>query len=314
MSAAGNQKLTTRAEFNALTQKLLQQFKGGDSQAFTALYRLALKPVMRAVARAEMPIADVEDATQVAFETLLTKPPEHDNALGFLIITARFYLKESHKRNSRYVEALPSDDARLIAPDRLGGDSVLASKAIADSILAGVDTLSADQQAVLLLNRIEGLGLFKTAHAMGLTVEATQAILLSAQAQLAVVLAHKPGQRAGASNPYGSGVAAADRYTSRVRVERTISTVTVYPSGVGVFWFDREAKRAGAKRLKTDNARNGGWIFPATEESKVEFLVRRCLNLTLDGAPIKLKPKAKVSEQRLRRLEFYEALEVIELE
>ncbi len=153
---------------------LIQQFKGGDSDAFDALYQRHIAGIYRRV-RFAVPEADVEDVTQEVFlaalKSLSSFRGEAQFATWLRTLTnnkvAEYYRKRNRKQDP------PEVPLSAIAPSKEQAAENLEERI---ALRKALREMPGPYQEVLLLRFAEGLRFNEIAAVSGQSLEATKSL------------------------------------------------------------------------------------------------------------------------------------------
>lgn len=185
-----------------MDRALVEQARGGDSDAFEAIVRSRIDAVYRLSLAILGDEADARDATQETFVAAwrriatLRDADKLDAWLQRIAVNAARMTLRGRRRRS--VREIPSDDvARLseigVADGPAVEDSGQASDD-ADRLGRAMAGLTVEQRTILALHHLEGKGLAELADVLGIPVGTVKSRLFTARRALEQALASKAGR------------------------------------------------------------------------------------------------------------------------
>ncbi len=163
-------------------QALIQLAQRGDSQAFAELYNAYVDNIYRYIFYRVNTVTIAEDLTADVFIHALEGLPTYEDRssplLAWLYRIAHARLVDYYRRAERAGQHESIDDVELGFDEDL--DSSIMTMHQADQIQAALQTLTDEQQQVIIFRFMEGYSLEKTAEVMGKTTGAIKSMQLRA--------------------------------------------------------------------------------------------------------------------------------------
>jgi RNA polymerase sigma-70 factor (ECF subfamily) len=171
--------------------ELLALARGGDEDAFVALYRRRQGPVYRFALRMTGSAAAAEEVAQEVFLTLVREPERYDASLGplaaFLFGVARNLALRRGERGRTFVP-IDADGADAVVPeglvDRRDPHGELESAERVDRVRRAVMALPAHYRDVVVLCDLEEVSYADAADALGCSVGTVRSRLHRARSLL----------------------------------------------------------------------------------------------------------------------------------
>jgi RNA polymerase sigma-70 factor (ECF subfamily) len=153
---------------DAAIERLVQQSRDGDAQAFGQIFDHYSEPVYRYIASRVRRPSDAEDLTQTVFVKALEALPRYESRGvpfgGWLFRLARNAVIDFIRTNRQHVEI---DDAVEHADSGTGPDQIVETRQWIEAIRIALATLTDDQRDAIALRFFAGLSARETAEAMG---------------------------------------------------------------------------------------------------------------------------------------------------
>src|SRR3954451_12321380 len=153
---------------DAALERLVEEAKGGDAEAFAAIFDRFHEPVYRFIASRIHRPADAEDLTQLVFVKVLEALPRYESRGvpfgGWLFRLARNtvidFVRTRHEHTElETVAERPDGDA--------GPDEVAVTREDIDAVGAALAVLTDEQREAIALRFFAGLSAREAAEAMG---------------------------------------------------------------------------------------------------------------------------------------------------
>ena len=185
--------MTTEREIDQL---LVERVQRGDKKAFELLVIKYQRKLMRLVARLVRDQAEAEDVVQEAFIKAYRALPQFRGESAFYtwlyrigINTAKNYLVTQGRRaptstEANSEEAETFDDAEQLR-DINTPESMLATKQIATTVNAAMESLPEELRVAISLREIEGLSYDEIAEAMGCPIGTVRSRIFRAREAIA---------------------------------------------------------------------------------------------------------------------------------
>ena len=166
---------------NVTDEGLLEQARGGDSEAFGALVAPRLARTMRMARAILASDADASDAVQDTFLAAwvhladLRDPARFD---AWLNQTLANRCRDALRRRRRQVREIPMEDLELARVDST------AASLDRSALLAAFDRLSVPDRQILVLRHLEDLPIAQVAHRLGIPAGTAKSRLFAARRAL----------------------------------------------------------------------------------------------------------------------------------
>jgi RNA polymerase sigma-70 factor (ECF subfamily) len=186
---------------------LVARVQRGDKRAFDLLVLKYQRKIMRLLARMIREPAEIEDVTQEAFIKAYRALPQFRGESAFYtwlyriaINTARNW-QSAHNRRPNTSSIIENEDGETFdeidnLTDISTPESVLASRQVADTVNAAMQSLPEDLRTAILLREIEGMSYDDIAQAMGCPIGTVRSRIFRAReaiaSQLRTVLGDGP--------------------------------------------------------------------------------------------------------------------------
>lgn len=169
-------------------RELARRAREGDARAFREIFDRCGPAVRRFARDLLRDPAAADEAMQETFVRALervTALRQEDRLLAWLLGIARKVCLEHHRRGRRHADRHLDEDAAETEPCGRGTpESAALHREAAEVVQAGLEALSADRQAALLMRFDHGLGYLEISHAMGWTVAKAKVEVHRARLQL----------------------------------------------------------------------------------------------------------------------------------
>jgi RNA polymerase sigma-70 factor, ECF subfamily len=171
-------------------QRLIQEAQMGSGEAFAALYREYVQQIHRYIyyrTRDEQLAEDLTaDVFTKAIEGLSRYVDKGNPLISWLYRIAHARVVDHYRRQDRRPTATNVEDANLsVTPDM---DADLVKQHVSRALLKAIQSLTVDQQQVIILRFIEGLSIEATANQLGKKGNAIKALQFRAVRSLASFL------------------------------------------------------------------------------------------------------------------------------
>lgn len=168
-------------------QRLIQQAQAGSSDAFATLYREHVQIIFRYIYYRTRDEHLAEDLTADVFtkvlEGLASYTDQGKPFVAWLYRIAHARVVDYYRRRDRRPASTNVDEANLaITPDM---DTDLMKQHASDALLSAMDSLTVEQQQVIVLRFIEGLPIEAVAEQLGKKGNAIKALQFRAVRSLA---------------------------------------------------------------------------------------------------------------------------------
>jgi RNA polymerase sigma-70 factor (ECF subfamily) len=185
--------LTTEREIDQL---LVERVQRGDKKAFELLVIKYQRKLMRLVSRLVRDQAEAEDVVQEAFIKAYRALPQFRGESAFYtwlyrigINTAKNYLVTQGRRAPTSTEANSEEAETFDDADQLRDintpESMLATKQIAATVNAAMESLPEELRVAISLREIEGLSYDEIAEAMGCPIGTVRSRIFRAREAIA---------------------------------------------------------------------------------------------------------------------------------
>jgi RNA polymerase sigma-70 factor, ECF subfamily len=153
---------------DAAIERLVQQSREGDAQAFGRIFDHYSEPLYRYIASRVRRPSDAEDLTQTVFVKALEALPRYESRGvpfgGWLFRLARNAVIDFIRTNRQHAEI---DDAVEHSDNAKGPDQIVETRQWIEAIRTALATLTDDQRDAIALRFFAGLSARETAAAMG---------------------------------------------------------------------------------------------------------------------------------------------------
>lgn len=171
-------------------QRLIQQAQTGSGEAFAALYREHVQQIHRYIYYRTHDEQLAEDLTADVFTKAIEGLPRYIDKgkplISWLYRIAHARVVDHYRRQDRRPTATNVEDANLsVTPDL---DANLVKQHASRALLNAIQSLTVDQQQVIILRFIEGLSIEATANQLGKKGNAIKALQFRAVRSLASFL------------------------------------------------------------------------------------------------------------------------------
>ncbi len=171
-------------------QQLIQQAQNGSQESFAELYRAYVQQIYRYIYFRTRNEQLAEDLTADVFTKVVEGLPRYIDKgkpfIAWLYRIAHARVVDHYRRQDRRPTATNVEDANLsITPDL---DVDLVKEHASQALLQGIDSLTVDQQQVIILRFIEGLPIEAVAEQLGKKGNAIKALQFRAVRSLASYL------------------------------------------------------------------------------------------------------------------------------
>jgi RNA polymerase sigma-70 factor (ECF subfamily) len=171
-------------------QQLIQQVQKGSSEAFATLYRDNVQQIHRYIYYRTRDDHLAEDMTADVFTKAIEGLPRYVDKgkpfIAWLYRIAHARVVDHYRRQDRRPTATNVEEANLsVTPDM---DANLVKQHASDVLLTAIQSLTVDQQQVIILRFIEGLSIEAVADQLGKKGNAIKALQFRAVRSLASYL------------------------------------------------------------------------------------------------------------------------------
>lgn len=171
-------------------QRLIQQAQQGVGDAFSVLYREHVQQIYRYIYYRTHDEHLAEDLTADVFTKVIEGLPKYVDQgkpfIAWLYRIAHARVVDHYRRQNRRPMATNVEDANLsVTPDM---DSAIVKQHASEALLSAIQTLTVDQQQVIILRFIEGLPIEAVADQLGKKGNAIKALQFRAVRSLASYL------------------------------------------------------------------------------------------------------------------------------
>jgi RNA polymerase sigma-70 factor (ECF subfamily) len=178
---------------------LVARVQQGDKKAFDLLVLKYQRKIMRLVSRMVRDQAEIEDVTQEAFIKAYRALPQFRGESAFYtwlyriaINTARNWLASNQRRPSSPSEFQNEDGETFNETDNLtdnnNPESELASREIAETVNATIESLPEDLRTAIVLREIEGMSYEDIAQTMNCPIGTVRSRIFRAREAIAAKL------------------------------------------------------------------------------------------------------------------------------
>ncbi len=179
--------------------ELVARVQQGDKKAFDLLVLKYQRKIMRLVSRMVRDQDEIEDVTQEAFIKAYRALPQFRGDSAFYtwlyriaINTARNWLASNRRRPSSPTEFQNEDGETFNETDNLtdnnNPESELASREIAETVNATIESLPEDLRTAIVLREIEGMSYEDIAQTMNCPIGTVRSRIFRAREAIAVKL------------------------------------------------------------------------------------------------------------------------------
>lgn len=162
----------------AKEQRLIHRAKGGDNEAFAALYEANVQSIFRYVVVRVSDIHVAEDLTGDVFMRALRSMPSYNDEgtpfLAWLYRIAHARVVDYYRKQGRTPAQLDLDSQSIAISSDL--DAPILHSELQRVMQSALATLTNEQQQVIVLRFVEGHRLEETAQLMGKNVNAIKAL------------------------------------------------------------------------------------------------------------------------------------------
>lgn len=171
-------------------QRLIQQAQDGVSESFAVLYREHVQPIYRYIYYRTHDKQLAEDLTADVFTKVVEGLPRYVDRgkpfIAWLYRIAHARVVDHYRRQDRRPTSTNVEDANLsVTPDM---DSDLVKEHASQALMSAIQSLTSDQQQVIILRFIEGLPIESVATQLGKKGNAIKALQYRAVRSLASYL------------------------------------------------------------------------------------------------------------------------------
>jgi len=171
-------------------KRLIQQAQNGSEESFAQLYREYVQRIYRYIYYRVRNEQLAEDLCSDVFTKVIEGLPDYEDRgkpfIAWLYRIAHARVVDHYRRQDRRPTATNVDDANLsITPDM---DAQLVRSHASKVLMKGIETLTVDQQQVIILRFIEGLPIETVAQQLGKKGNAIKALQFRAVRSLASYL------------------------------------------------------------------------------------------------------------------------------
>lgn len=168
---------------------LVQRYRGGDRQAFTALVVRYQRPVYQAAFWILRRPEDASDVTQTVFLKAAERIADYDPRFKFFSWIYRIAVNEALnlKRRSERDEAL-DDDADRPDENRAGPESSFDQQQRERALRAALARLSRNDRAVIVMRHFQELSYAEMAELLGVAEKTVNSRLFEARSRLRALL------------------------------------------------------------------------------------------------------------------------------
>ncbi len=168
-------------------KQLIEQAQNGSKEAFAQLYREYVQQIHRYIYYRTRDQQLAEDLTADVFTKVIEGLPSYVDKgkpfISWIYRIAHARVVDHYRRQDRRPTATNVDDANLsITPDM---DADLVKSHASAALMKGIESLTADQQQVIILRFIEGLPIEAVAEQLGKKGNAIKALQFRAVRSLA---------------------------------------------------------------------------------------------------------------------------------
>jgi len=179
--------------------ELVSRVQQGDKKAFDLLVLKYQRKIMRLVSRMVRDQAEIEDVTQEAFIKAYRALPQFRGDSAFYtwlyriaINTARNWLASNQRRPSSPSEFQNEDGETFNETDNLtdnnNPESELASREIAETVNATIESLPEDLRTAIVMREIDGMSYEDIAQAMNCPIGTVRSRIFRAREAIAAKL------------------------------------------------------------------------------------------------------------------------------
>jgi len=171
-------------------QQLIQQAQEGSGEAVSALYREHVQQIHRYIYYRTRDTHLAEDLTADVFTKAIEGLPRYVDKgkpfISWLYRIAHARVVDHYRRQDRRPTATNVEDANLsVTPDM---DASIIKQHVSHALLTAIESLTVDQQQVIILRFIEGLPIDAVAEQLGKKGNAIKALQFRAVRSLASFL------------------------------------------------------------------------------------------------------------------------------